>query len=309
MPIKKVKRRVDGKYKIVFVFDAYIDNRRVRTPRGKYFASYKDCEQAISALRTDSIRKEYGLGEPDKPTVTLSQLGEKWVASLKANRRSKGYYLRAERVMKTFAEITKDKPIIEVSTLDLQNYAQHELKNGKRVEGKKEGTVKEHLNVAYVGLNAASLLFPELQNYRPPRKPKLGLPESARERVITAEEEAQIIAAYMTPRKRENIYYKLTREQGAKIFWFALRTAMRAGEIIGLRRSSVIFDSSPKMPDGFIIVQEQRGGGRTKTGKIRKIPMTPSVVAMLKSHLASHQSEYVFPSIINPAKPIGQFYT
>jgi integrase len=325
MAIKKVKRIIHGKPEWVYVYDFYTENEkgervRRRTRRGDYFPTRSECESAVDAIKTDVRRGIFNFDKKKKHIIKLSDLRNKWVASLKSNNRNPGYCLRAERVLKTLEDVVGDKPITDLETEDLEKYAQYELKNGNRrkvknnghVEivslGKREGTVKEEVTIAHIALNSASSLFKDLKDFHAPKKPKLGLPESARERVITEEEESAIIQAYLAKRRSENKWYRRTREQGARIFWFALRTAMRAGEIIGLRRTSIIFGASPMMPDGYIMVQEQRAGLRTKTGKSRKIPLTPSLVAMLKAQLASHESEYVFPSLFNQSKPIGQFY-
>jgi integrase len=322
MAIKKVKRIIHGKQETVYIYDIYDgDGRRIRTPRNSYFPTRLECENAVNAIKTDIRRGIYNFGEAKKPAIKISDLSLKWVASLKSNNRNKGYYLRAERILKAFVEAVGDKALIDLETKDLETYAQYELKHGNKrkiknngkVEiislGKSEGTAKQEVTTLHVALNAASSLFRELKDYHAPKKPKLGLPDSARERIITYEEEEMIIAAYLTKRNRENIYYKLTREQGARIFWFALRTAMRVGEIIGLRRSSVIFAASPTMPDGYVLVHEQSSGRRTKTGKARKVPLTPNTVAMLKEQLAGHDGEYVFNSKMKSKEPIKQFYT
>lgn len=109
--------------------------------------------------------------------------------------------------------------------------------------------------------------------------------ENFKIRFLTTEEEKALFSAIEAPHKSltGNITYPYIHLKPLVIC--ALQTGMRRGEIFNLKWSHIDFK------DGFIEVL------KTKSGKARKIPISPRLDLLLKDILATSTSDYVF---INP---------
>ena len=291
MGVKAVKRLIAGRLTDCWVYDIYPGGRRVRTPRGEYFPTKTECLDAVAAIYTDFRRERY-LFPADRSLLTLTDLRETWIAKLKELGRSASYVASGDRSLKALSELMwPTSRIVDLKTVHLQRYYSQRL-----AEGLKPQTAYREMNGVMSALNSASELFDSLSDWRPPRKPKLGQPDSGRERVITREEEEKIIEALMSRQGGSNCYYVRARAQIARLFWLALRTGMRPGELLGLRKTSVSFDRAIKMPSGWIDVRRSHASEKTKTGKRRVIPMMPAVAQTLKEQIGQTDSLYVFPS-------------
>jgi len=246
----------------------------------------------VAAIFTDYRRERY-LFPADRSLLTLTDLREACVAKLKELARSASYIASVDRSLKTLSELMwPTTRILDLKITHLQKYYSRRL-----AEGLKPQTAYREMNAIMSALNSAGELFDSLRDWRPPRKPKLAQPSSGRDRVITREEEGKIIEALMMSRQgRMNPYYARARLQIARVFWIALRTGMREGEMLGLRKTSVNFERAIKMPHGWIDVRRSHGSEKTKTGKHRGIPMMPAVAQTLREQIGETDSIFVFPS-------------
>lgn len=291
MSIKRVwrDRPEPGWY---YVYDIYVGGRRVRTPRGEGFPTISECRDALASIRADYRRDRY-LFPADRSTLTIADLREAWAASLKQLERSHSYIARVEKSLKELADLMWPTTRI----LDLRTIHLHKYHTNRLTAGVKPQTIYGEIVAIMTALNNAPELFESLVDWRPPRKPKnVTQSTSGRERVITREEEAQIIETLMRPWGRASSLDLRARKQLARIFWIALRTGMREGELLGLRKTSVSFDRAIKMPNGWIDVRRSHGSEKTKTGKHRLIPMSPTVARALRGQIDQTVSAFVFPS-------------
>jgi site-specific recombinase XerD len=303
MAIKQEKRIINGEERDCFVYDIYLGGRRVRTPRDSYFPTIGECRAAIDAIRTDYRRGIYKFPADDKK-IPIAELAVKASEALKLEGKSKGYVLRMEKSLKTLARVVP----VTVSVRDLKTEHLEEFINHQIKLGIKHSTIRNKLNTIIVGLNMAVTLYPSLREWYPPRRPRKMLdPDHSRERVISPDEEKQIINALLMPVKRRNPFHNSLRVRNARVFWLALRTGMRSGEILGLEKSDVHFERGIQMKYGYIHVTRTLNKKTTKTKKARIIPMTRTINEALRLWIKDSKNEFVFPSPYYKESPVKVF--
>jgi integrase len=281
--IKRVwrKRPIPDWY---WVYDIYVGGRRQKTPRGEYFPTKGECEDAVNVILADYRRGRYDFPS-DRSRVTVSDLSHAFADQMRERGRAPGHVKRAERVLAAFDNLLPVGAVVaDVEIEHLERYYSVRLRDGV-----KPGTAATEVIAIVTALNCAPSLFKSLARWRPPRKPKHIVAWSGgRDRIITREEESTLIEALMRDSNP-------VRRQDARIFWLALRTGMREGELLGLLRSSVVFERAIRMEHGWIEVRRSLSTERTKTGKKRVVPMSRSVAQMLREQIASTESQYIFP--------------
>lgn len=303
MGIKKVKRQVNGKPEWVFTYDFYLDGRRVRTPRDSYFPTRGECEDAVATIRADHRRGIYDF-PADDIRVTLSEVALYVDETLTAEGKARPYIDRLTASLRVLEKaIPSHVTVKDLTTEHLELFVEAEIRR-KRMHS----TIRNKLNGLIVALNMAKRHFKPLAKWQVPARPRnLLTPDGGRDRIITEEEEEKIIAAYKMPCERNNPFQMQMRLQGARIFWLALRTGLREGEILALRKSAVHFERAVTMPHGYIHITATAGKEKTKTKRNRFVPMSASVAAALKEWIKESRSEFVFSSFYRRDKPVSIF--
>jgi integrase len=138
-------------------------------------------------------------------------------------------------------------------------------------------------------LHQAGEIFPELEQWKTPKMPRLKVAKSRRERLISSEEYMRLVAHLRRPpdetdgdarsQNRQNAYE--CRVRVAQIFEFAMLTGARHGEIVGLKWSDISWER-----EKILIYQ-------TKTSSYKEIPLIPSLVALLNER-KPEKGTYVF---------------
>jgi integrase len=303
MAIKREQRIINGEDTWVWVYDIYLGSRRVRTPKDSYFPTRSECESAVDAIKTDYRRGIYKF-PADNIKVSISELADKASEAIKAEGKSHGYVLRMKKSLKDLAKVVPANVTLrDLKTEHLELFIRREIEKKR-----KHSTIRNMLNTIVVGLNMAGSLFPSFSEWNPPKRPRKMLdPDSNRTRVITEEEEKKILDALMMPVKRQNPFHNQLRIRNARIFWLALRTGMRSGEILGLFKSDIHFERGIQMPNGYIQVIRTVGKKTTKTKKPRIIPMTRAVALSLKEWIKDSKTEHIFPSPYYKESPVTVF--
>jgi integrase len=304
MSIKRVfrKRPEPGWY---YVYDLYIGGRRVRTPRGEAFPTKEECRDAVSSIRTDWRRGKYQF-PAERSHETLGELARTWEVRLVQLGRSAGYIARMKQSLgRLDALLPPGAGVIDIKARDLERFFSSRIQAGAKLS-----TIYAEMVTVMTALNNAGTLFEALAEWRPPRKPKACVQDvEGRQRLITRDEEQGIITALLRTWGRSSAFDRRARTQAARIFWLALRTGMREGEIFGLMKSSVSFDRAIKMEHGWIEVRRSRSQEHTKTKKTRVIPMSATVARLIKQRMAETDSRYVFPSVQDELRPIAALYS
>ena len=88
---------------------------------------------------------------------------------------------------------------------------------------------------------------------------------------------------FLTPEEEEALLKELP-ELGRKVIAIAIRTGLRREELFGLRREDVNAET------GFVNIP------RSKSGKARRVKLSPTALTTLQELLGGHSTKWVFPS-------------
>lgn len=262
---KKLNRKVWG-------YDAEIAGKRRRRFG---FSSRSAAKTALANARVRANELRAGvISEQPAPSITVRELVE---------RRSKQIRRKVTRfILKRWLDtLPAGLLVADLRTAHLSQYAD------ERMRFVKPQTAFRELTDICSALNRASDLFPSLEGWRPPKRPRMRVPSGRRERVITKEEATAILAHMRRPKATDetDAWYSV-RLDAADLLQIALLTAARRSEILSLRWSDVNFDWGTLRIVG------------TKTDRIRTIPMTPALVELLKRRKRdTGASARVFPAL------------
>lgn len=265
---RSIRRKWSAKQgREVFGYDAEVEGRRVRVYG---FSSPEAAQVALAKRRALAFDRRHGAAPPEEErgapaAVTVAQLVERRCRQLRAEGREK-----AARVVEGWLKtLPAGLAVAELKTSHLSSYADARL---SRVRPQ---TVFRELTDVCSALNRARDLFPSLEDWRPPRRPRMKVPSGRRERVITGEEAAALFRELRRPREAgETARYHRLRHDAADLLQIALQTGARRGEILGLRRADINFEWKTLRITG------------TKTDRVRVLPMGDSLVALFRRRLA-----------------------
>jgi integrase len=290
MAIKKYKTK-DGRWNWKYdigVGKHDVDYRRLRESG---FQSAEECRDAVAAIKSDFKRGKYKF-KSDQVDITILDLKKALLKKLEGLQRSKSTINQYTRVLDGFAELYPNLRIEGITSEHVDNYYAHRL-NQPTVSA---NTAVDDLLFLMSSLRRVRELFPLLKDWNPPRHEPVKKVNAYRERVITKEEEQKIIAALHDPDWYANDdTQRKEREVVAFVFWMALRTGMRIGEILGLKKSAISFNKAPGAPNGWITVKASHTNEKTKNRKHRIVKMTQNVATALKARV-DVASDYVFES-------------
>ncbi|HEY0100499.1 MAG TPA: site-specific integrase [Pyrinomonadaceae bacterium] len=279
MLIKKVKsKRARGD---VWMFDFQYRGKRYRQSN---FGSRKLCDEVAHALHSKLQRQHFGLEAAEGSRVTLAEL----ITERLKRPGDPTQQQKRERYFQTFAAMLEPK--IRVQEITTQHY-------GAFVEARcqvvKLQTAFRELTEIVSMINSARDYFPSLENWTPPRRPRLRIPSGQRERIITSDEAARILAELRCPREegeRERTYG--LRLDAADLLQIALQTAARRMEIMMLRWSDVNFEWHTLRVVGK--KTEHKGD------HVRVIPLADSLLELFKRrHRETMGSDLVFPIMLS----------
>jgi len=273
---QKLKRNVWG-------FDAYIgDGAAKKRVRIYEFETRDEAGEALAALKRSEREIRFGLA-PLINRPTLHDLIDKRIPLI-ARREEK---TRARRILYTWLSLLdprirlekKYQPaaghrspikVDEIKTASVRVYVEK-----RQADGRTSASINRELATIAATLNQAGEIFSELEQWRPPKMPRLKAIKSRRERLISDDEYRQIVAYLRRPMdeldglpaNRPNAYKCRTRV--AQIFEFAMLTGARHGEIVGLKWMDISWER------GKVLVYQG------KTDAYKEIPLTSSLIALL----------------------------
>jgi len=294
MGLKRVKRIVDGELRNVWQFDTRLNGRRVRSRDN--FPTKDECRAALDSIRADSRRGHYRF-PADNVRYTVRDARDAWVAHLVKLKRHPKHVRLAEHAFELFAKIIPPDAAVALVTADcLSAYVDLRDRSGVR-----RGTVFNELTQIRAALNHAAETVPDLEYWRPPKKPSsVVAPNSRRKRIITRDEESKLIDELRRPLLGEQSRYTRYRLDAADLFEIAINTGMRPVEMFSLAWSDVHFDRSPAYRYGWINVRATKTANRTNAETDdRDVPMNARVAEIMGSRKRSCASPLVFPSIFS----------
>lgn len=266
---KKHRQRVWG-------YEALIGGQKKRKTG---FSSKQAAEIALSKARINANERAAGVTIERPATVKVSQIIERRKAQLGGTCRRRATQRNLDRFSDT---LPASLSAHELKTAHLQAYVDLRLRSVK------PQTVFRELTDVCAMLNCARDSFAQLEDWTPPRRPRLKIPTGARNRLIAPTEAARLLAFLRAPRRDgESQRFVSARCDSADLFQIALLTAARRMEILSLRWSDVNFTGGSLRIVG------------TKTDQVRNIPMTAGLVRLLgRRQLAcGADSPLVFPAL------------
>lgn len=219
---------------IGYRIDVWVNNVRYRNKR---FPTRDAAEKYIDTLKLKNIYAKKGIkyNEPLK-IPRVSEVFEKRLDKIE----NKADKVRARRVFQTFEKVIEsDLKITDVGTLHFRKF------NAKRIEDRvKPETVNRELNVLGPVFNTASEIFPEvLEDYRPPRIPRLKVKRSSKRTRVITEREKNLICDYLRQPKN-NLETQMEFENRTRIgrmFEIAWLLGLRFREIARLKKKDFNF--------------------------------------------------------------------
>jgi integrase len=160
----------------------------------------------------------------------------------------------------------------EVKTTTVRVYVEK-----RQADGRPPITINREVTTIAATLNQAGEIFPELEQWKKPKMPRLKVAKSRRERLISDDEYRRIVARLRRPpdefdgdgrrHNRQNAYE--CRIRVAQIFEFAMLSAARHGEIMALKWTDISWER-----EKILLYQ-------TKTKDYKEIPLIPSLAALI----------------------------
>jgi integrase len=207
--------------------------------RGGPFPTRREAENYIEQLKIQSNYKKAGLNFSSKGAadIRLKDLIEKRLADHEGSKR----YELVHRVLYYLLGITGENArVIDVNYQHLKQF--NEKRSREKTVGRNtpvsESTIDREMTEISSLLKSAGHYFEELEDYQPPKIPRLQLVDIRRERRIADWEKEELIKYFDRPREAfESDGQYQDRIAIGHAFEFALLTSSRRKEVVRLRKT------------------------------------------------------------------------
>lgn len=225
-----------------------------------------DAQAWASKIESDWQLMKAGL----TPKVSVRDMLQRYLEEVTPTKRGyKSEAVRLKRVMKT---PLGDVMLSELSDIQLREWVQQRL-----TEVSTDSVIREWSTISHVLTIAAKEWRWLSENYMlRMRKPEKSKPRTRR--ISNEEIDAICLASGYSPGVALN---KQVQRVGAA-FCFAIETAMRMGEITGLKRENVFLDAN------YVHLET------TKNGESRNVPLSPRAKEILIQVMEAHEDNAVF---------------
>ncbi len=271
--------------------------KRPKRIRSREFRSRDEAEKAVVAIRQAHRARKYGF-QPRRERPRLQELIARRLPTLG----SKSERTRARRVLYRWLQLldpavrlnAAQEPVAgyvspvtveEVTTPRIRRYVET-----RRADGIADSSVNRELNTIAATLHAAAEFFPELEQWRPPKIPRLKVSSSRREMVITDEQYQALVNCLLRPadsrdgrraQDQRNAYQ--ARVRVAHVLQFAMLTGARHSEINRVQWRDIDWA-------GNRVLIYQR-----KTDRYKQVPLTAPLRDVLQARRqTAGDSERVF---------------
>jgi integrase len=240
--------------------DFYYEGKRVTERVGQ--VSKGVAEEKLSIRRSEAIRGEW---KPKRIQVAFSNFKEQYLEYSKANKRPR----TAQRDMvslKPLQSFFGNKRLSDISPFLVEKYKQKRNADGLSVRtiNIELACLRHMFNMAMKWGRAQKNPLAEVKLFKEPE---------GKDRILSPEEEKKLMDAIDQNKRAGHL---------KPVIMTALCTGMRKGEIFGLKWSNVDFQNRLITVEG------------TKSGYIRKIPMSAKLTEILGRVRKEARSEYVF---------------
>lgn len=266
-------------------YDARIKGRRVKKIG---FATEENAQLALAIRRVKANERRAGIVET-AGRVTVKQLVDARIKQIGEKTYSRKH---ACVTLRAWLAMLPDGLLVE--ELKRAHIAKY---RDARLEKIKPQSVNRELKDVMSCLNAASEIFPELEEWRPPKRPKLKVPKGYRKVTISPEQIRKILARLRRVREeKERAQAYRARLDAADGFEVALECLGRKGEVRTLEWDHIYWQAKKLQLDS------------KKTDSDDIIFISDSLLALFERRRAAQKppSRYIFPSDRNPERPISR---
>lgn len=256
-------------------YDIWVNGSR-ESERG--FFTKTHAEDAVVAIRKEAKNEKHGITSPKDSPLLIELFQKKLNALPPGPERS-----RTKRVFKEFLSLIPAKiKVVDLKTAHLNTY-----KEKRTADGVKNSTIKREMVPVIETLNNADHYFTELENYRPPRKPKLPISKTRKTNVIGFEARQKILTYLFSHQiEGENRRLPASRRRTGLFLQFCLLTVSRPGEVAAIRKADVDLETNIVKIHGTKTDKEQHS--------TREIPITPTMLSILLERFETNPGEYLF---------------
>lgn len=268
---KKFSKRLN---RFVFGFDIRLSSgQRIRN---YIYDDKKSAEEALFRLKVLERDRKLGISTATVKRPKLAELLEKKVETIA--KRSEN--VRTRRVLQTLVDLLPvGIHIDEITTPHIRLFVEQRQRDEQA-----STSINRELNIIAATLNGASMFYPQLSQWVPPRMPRPKMPSRGRERLISDEELSSLLGWLFAPRREREVPQEVqARVRVGHILHWASLTGMRHSEIVKLRWSDVDLNGNQVKVVG------------TKTDAIRYLVITPTMHAIIDARrLLSLDGAYIF---------------
>lgn len=249
------------------------------------FDKRKTAEAAAGRIRLAEKNSRYDLTDR-KTFPLLRELFQKRISTI-VERQEK---VRALRVLQMLLDELHEKEFTNMRLDELKTAHIHfYIDARKRIDPDiKDETINRDLRTVRATLNQAKNLYPDLENFIPPKVPFLKVDKSRRETILQSTEVEAIVVKLMSEQKKDETQnFYLSRYRAGLLFALASVTGARPGELVALKESDILIDL------GVLRITGKKTRYRTaKT--VRYFPLIDIVRSILWKALQIKYPDYIF---------------
>lgn len=289
-----VRKRADGRWEGSIVVGHKEDGSPIF--KSVFARTQKDLMPKLHSL----IEEYRDVELSERSAMTLNEWFDYWLEAYAKPTLKPNTYRSYVRYAKYFRERLGDKPIRQITRTDVQRAYNDIRRNGRQRLREEKGTSLSDSMVRSLHMMLHNCMNAAVSAHLIPRNPTEGttIPKTnyAPKKILN---DAQL-DTFMQAIEAEPMWYDF--------FYTEITTGLRLGEICGLQwndmneetgRLSVRRSVSRASGGGL-----QIGETKTETGK-RTILLPPSTLHLLKERKKTAMTEWIFPSLLQPEKPIS----
>lgn len=289
-----VRKRADGRWEGSIVVGHKEDGSPI-------FKSVFAKTQRDLMPKLHSLIEEYRDVElSERSAMTLNEWFDYWLEAYAKPTLKPNTYLGYVRYANYFRERLGDKPIRQITRTDVQRAYNDIRRNGRRRLRDEKGTSLSDSMVRSLHMMLHNCMNAAVSAHLIPRNPTEGttIPKTnyAPKKILN---DAQL-DTFMQAIETEPMWYDF--------FYTEITTGLRLGEICGLQWEDLNEETGQLSVRRS--VSRASGGGlqigetKTETGK-RTILLPPSTLHLLKERKKTAMTEWIFPSLLQPEKPVS----
>ena len=289
-----VRKRADGRWEGSIVVGHKEDGSPIF--KSVFAKTQKDLMPKLHSL----IEEYRDVELSERSAMTLNEWFDYWLEAYAKPTLKPNTYLGYVRYAKHFRDRLGDKPIRQITRTDVQRAYNDIRRNGRRRLRDEKGTSLSNSMVRSLHMMLHNCMNAAVSAHLIPRNPteETTIPKTnyAPKKILN---DAQL-DTFMHAIEAEPMWYDF--------FYTEITTGLRLGEICGLQWEDLneetgrlsVRRSVSRAPGGGL----QIGETKTETGK-RTILLPPSTLHLLKERKKTAMTEWIFPSLLEPEKPVS----